>query len=112
MLGYQSILCGQSNIVISGGQESMSQSHHSMHMRSGFKMGDACLVDTMLKDGLTDAFNNEHMGKTGTCKTCNNNTSNLRKFTINSINRDCILPLFFFVCIKFNINLKSLFNNL
>uniref|UniRef100_A0A6M2DIR2 Putative 3-oxoacyl coa thiolase n=1 Tax=Xenopsylla cheopis TaxID=163159 RepID=A0A6M2DIR2_XENCH len=64
MLGYQSILCGQSNIVISGGQESMSQSHHSMHMRSGFKMGDACLVDTMLKDGLTDAFNNEHMGKT------------------------------------------------
>lgn len=65
MLGYQSIKCGQSNIVISGGQESMSQSQHSIHMRPGLKMGDGCLVDTMLKDGLTDAFNNEHMGKTG-----------------------------------------------
>lgn len=63
-LGYQAILAGQSNIVIAGGQESMSQSAHSIQMRNGYKMGNAELVDMMIKDGLSDAFFNYHMGIT------------------------------------------------
>ena len=63
-LGYQAILAGDSSIVIAGGQESMSQAPHAVHMRNGTKMGNAELVDTMIKDGLWDAFNGYHMGNT------------------------------------------------
>jgi len=64
VLGYQSIRCGDSDIVISIGQENMSLSPHCMHMRDGVKMGNANLIDTMLSDGLTDAMKNIHMGIT------------------------------------------------
>src|SRR6185369_11221424 len=50
--------------VVAGGQESMSQAPHAMHMRNGAKMGDTSLVDTMIRDGLWDVFNNYHMGTT------------------------------------------------
>ena len=63
-LGYQAIRNGDSAIVIAGGQESMSQAPHCIHLRNGVKMGDADLVDTMIKDGLWDAFNGYHMGNT------------------------------------------------
>jgi acetyl-CoA C-acetyltransferase len=63
-LGYQAILNGDSDIVVAGGQESMSQAPHCAHMRNGVKMGNFELVDTMLKDGLWDAFNGYHMGHT------------------------------------------------
>jgi len=63
-LGAQQILAGDASIVIAGGQESMSQSAHAVYLRSGVKMGDANMVDTMIKDGLWDAFNNYHMGIT------------------------------------------------
>ncbi len=63
-LGAQAIIAGDSEIVIAGGQESMSQAPHAVFMRSGVKMGDAGLVDTMIKDGLWEAFNNYHMGIT------------------------------------------------
>lgn len=64
IMGYQSIRCGDSNIVVAGGQESMSQSVHGMHMRNGLKFGNGELKDTMIVDGLTDAFSNIHMGIT------------------------------------------------
>ncbi|HEX3864513.1 MAG TPA: acetyl-CoA C-acetyltransferase [Stellaceae bacterium] len=63
-LGYQALLAGDSEIVVAGGQESMSQAPHCMHLRNGVKMGDAQLVDTMIRDGLWDAFNGYHMGNT------------------------------------------------
>ena len=63
-LGYQAILAGDSDIVVAGGQESMSQAPHCMHLRNGTKMGSAELVDTMIRDGLWDAFNGYHMGNT------------------------------------------------
>jgi acetyl-CoA C-acetyltransferase len=63
-LGYQAILLGDSRIVVAGGQESMSQAPHCIHLRNGVKMGDTDLVDTMIKDGLWDAFNGYHMGNT------------------------------------------------
>src|ERR1700692_3193483 len=63
-LGYQAIRNGDSEIVVAGGQESMSQAPHCMHLRNGVKMGDAQLVDTMISDGLWDAFNGYHMGNT------------------------------------------------
>jgi len=63
-LGYQAIRLGDSEIVVAGGQESMSQAPHCMHLRNGVKMGDAELVDTMIRDGLWDAFNGYHMGNT------------------------------------------------
>lgn len=63
-LGSQAIQVGDSDIVVAGGQESMSQAPHCMHMRNGQKMGHAELVDTMIKDGLWDAFNGYHMGST------------------------------------------------
>jgi acetyl-CoA C-acetyltransferase len=63
-LGYQAIQVGDSSIVVAGGQESMSQAPHCIHLRNGVKMGDADLVDTMIKDGLWDAFNGYHMGNT------------------------------------------------
>ena len=63
-MGYQAIKAGDSSIVIAGGQESMSNSAHCMYLRSGIKMGDSQMVDTMIKDGLWDAFNGYHMGIT------------------------------------------------
>ncbi|GJM03774.1 MAG: acetyl-CoA acetyltransferase [Rhodomicrobium sp.] len=63
-LGMQAIKSGDSKIVIAGGQESMSLSQHAAHLRSGTKMGNLDLVDTMIKDGLWDAFNGYHMGTT------------------------------------------------
>src|SRR5436190_2587768 len=63
-LGYQAILNGDSEIVVAGGQESMSQAPHCAHLRSGVKMGNFEMVDTMIKDGLWDAFNGYHMGNT------------------------------------------------
>lgn len=63
-LGYQSIKAGDATIVVAGGQESMSNSHHSAMLRNGVKMGNLDLVDTMIKDGLTDVFNGYHMGIT------------------------------------------------
>lgn len=63
-LGMQSILAGDANIVVAGGQESMSLAPHAVAMRTGTKMGDGSLTDTMIKDGLWDAFNNYHMGIT------------------------------------------------
>ena len=62
--GFQSILSGDSKIVIAGGQESMSSSPHAINIRAGKKLGNAELVDTMIKDGLWDAFNGYHMGVT------------------------------------------------
>ena len=63
-LGYQAILNGDSEIVVAGGQESMSMAPHCQHLRNGVKMGSFELVDTMIKDGLWDAFNGYHMGVT------------------------------------------------
>ena len=63
-LGYQAIRLGDSDIVVAGGQESMSQAPHCVHLRDGAKMGDIQLVDTMIRDGLWDAFNGYHMGVT------------------------------------------------
>ncbi len=62
--GFQSILSGDSKIVIAGGQESMSSSPHAINIRNGKKLGNTELVDTMIKDGLWDAFNGYHMGVT------------------------------------------------
>jgi acetyl-CoA C-acetyltransferase len=63
-LGAQAIKNGDSRIVVAGGQESMSQSTHAAYLRAGQKMGDLNFIDTMIKDGLWDAFNGYHMGNT------------------------------------------------
>jgi acetyl-CoA C-acetyltransferase len=63
-LGYQAIANGDSEIAVVGGQESMSLSPHCAHLRNGVKMGNFDMVDTMIKDGLWDAFNGYHMGNT------------------------------------------------
>jgi acetyl-CoA C-acetyltransferase len=63
-LASQSIRCGDARIVVAGGQESMSLSQHAQNLRGGTKMGSVSLVDTMVFDGLTDAFNGYHMGIT------------------------------------------------
>jgi acetyl-CoA C-acetyltransferase len=63
-LGYQGILNGDAEIVVAGGQESMTQAPHCAHLRNGVKMGGLELMDTMLKDGLWDAFQGYHMGNT------------------------------------------------
>ncbi len=63
-LGYQAIKVGDSQIVVAGGQESMSQAPHVAHLRNGTKMGDVNFIDSMIKDGLWDAFNGYHMGNT------------------------------------------------
>jgi acetyl-CoA C-acetyltransferase len=63
-LGFQAILNGDSDIVVAGGQESMSMAPHCQHLRNGVKMGNFEMVDTMIKDGLWDAFNGYHMGNT------------------------------------------------
>ena len=63
-LGYQAILNGDSEIVVAGGQESMSMAPHAQHLRNGVRMGSFELIDTMIKDGLWDIFNGYHMGVT------------------------------------------------
>jgi acetyl-CoA C-acetyltransferase len=63
-LGYQALLNGDSDIVVAGGQESMSMAPHCAYLRGGVKMGNFEMVDTMIKDGLWDAFNGYHMGNT------------------------------------------------
>ena len=62
--GFQSIKSGESKIVIAGGQENMSLAPHAIHLRDGKKLGDAEIIDTMIKDGLWDAFHGYHMGIT------------------------------------------------
>ncbi len=63
-MGMQAIKNGDSAIVVAGGQELMSQAPHCVHLRNGTKMGDVQMVDTMIRDGLWDAFNGYHMGNT------------------------------------------------
>jgi acetyl-CoA C-acetyltransferase len=63
-LGMQQIAGGDADVIVAGGQESMSLSTHARHMRTGTKMGDVQFIDTMIKDGLWDAFHGYHMGTT------------------------------------------------
>ena len=63
-LGMQQIAVGDASIIVAGGQESMSMAQHAAHLRGGTKMGDLAMIDTMIKDGLWDAFNGYHMGVT------------------------------------------------
>jgi acetyl-CoA C-acetyltransferase len=63
-IGMQQIANGDAKVIVAGGQESMSLSPHCQHLRAGTKMGDIKLIDTMIKDGLWDAFNGYHMGNT------------------------------------------------
>jgi acetyl-CoA C-acetyltransferase len=63
-MGMQAIMNGDASIIVAGGQESMSLAPHSSHMRTGTKMGDVKFIDTMIKDGLWDAFHGYHMGNT------------------------------------------------
>jgi acetyl-CoA C-acetyltransferase len=63
-LGFQQIVNGDADIVVAGGQESMSMAPHAQHLRNGVKMGAFEMIDTMIKDGLWDAFNGYHMGNT------------------------------------------------
>ncbi len=63
-MGFQAIRSGDSDIVVAGGQENMSLSTHCAHLRNGYKMGNADFVDTMIQDGLWDAFHGYHMGTT------------------------------------------------
>ena len=64
VVGYQQLKAGDAKIIVAGGQESMSLSPHAAHLRAGQKMGDLSFTDTMIKDGLTDVFNQYHMGIT------------------------------------------------
>ncbi|MDO5647319.1 acetyl-CoA C-acetyltransferase [Paracoccus sp. (in: a-proteobacteria)] len=63
-LAAQQVILGDASIVLAGGQESMSLSNHAAYLRAGQKMGDLQMIDTMIRDGLWDAFNNYHMGQT------------------------------------------------
>ena len=63
-IGMQQIATGDADIIVAGGQESMSMAPHCAHLRGGVKMGDFKMIDTMIKDGLWDAFNGYHMGNT------------------------------------------------
>ncbi len=63
-MGSQAIRAGDASIVVAGGQESMSQAPHCVHLRNGTRMGDAEMVDSMIRDGLWDVFNGYHMGNT------------------------------------------------
>ncbi|HIC64921.1 MAG TPA: acetyl-CoA C-acetyltransferase, partial [Paracoccus sp.] len=63
-LAAQQVMLGDATIVLAGGQESMSLATHAAYLRAGQKMGDVKMVDTMIRDGLWDAFNNYHMGQT------------------------------------------------
>jgi len=64
ILGWQSLQIGDAEIIVAGGQESMSQAPHCLHLRNGVKMGDTPMIDTMMRDGLLDAFHGYHMGQT------------------------------------------------
>ena len=64
MLGAQHIMLGDASIVVAGGQENMTLSPHAAHLRASHKMGDMKYIDTMIRDGLWDAFNGYHMGQT------------------------------------------------
>ncbi|XP_032706394.1 acetyl-CoA acetyltransferase, cytosolic-like [Lontra canadensis] len=74
-LAAQSIGIGDSSIVVAGGMESMSKAPHLIHLRAGVKMGEMPLTDSILSDGLTDAFHNYHMGMTGKAPTAKNTLS-------------------------------------
>ena len=63
-IGMQQIANGDANVILAGGMESMSMAPHAAHLRNGVKMGDFKYIDTMIKDGLTDAFHGYHMGNT------------------------------------------------
>jgi len=63
-IGYQSIISNDSKIILSGGQESMTNAPHTIHFRNNKKLDESKLIDTMIKDGLWDAFNGYHMGMT------------------------------------------------
>ena len=63
-LAAQQVILGDANVVLAGGQESMSLAPHAAYLRAGQKMGDMQMIDTMIRDGLWDAFNNYHMGQT------------------------------------------------
>src|SRR5690606_37999168 len=63
-VGMQQIATGDASVIVAGGQESMSMAPHCAHLRNGVKMGDLSMVDTMIRDGLTDAFHGYHMGTT------------------------------------------------
>lgn len=76
-LGFQSIKTGESTIVACGGQENMTLAPHAVHLRGGVKLGATNLIDTLLKDGLTDAFHDIHMGVTG--ENCNKKYKNTRE---------------------------------
>ncbi|XP_051775266.1 acetyl-CoA acetyltransferase, cytosolic [Erpetoichthys calabaricus] len=76
-LGAQAILTGEATIVVAGGMENMSRTPHAIHIRSGHKMGDTSLQDTMISDGLTDAFHQYHMGITENCN--HGETSHMRR---------------------------------
>lgn len=75
-IGYQSIKSGESNVVVCGGQESMTMAPHAVQLRAGVKLGPTTLIDTMIHDGLTDAFNDIHMGITA--ENCNKKFENTR----------------------------------
>jgi len=86
VMGAQSIKVGDAEFVVAGGQESMSQAQHSIGLRNGVKMGDGTLTDTMISDGLTDAFHNYHMGITAEniAKQWNINREDQDKFAASS----------------------------
>ncbi len=63
-VGMQQILTGDAKVIVAGGQESMSMAPHVAHLRQGVKMGDYAMIDSMIRDGLWDAFNGYHMGNT------------------------------------------------
>ena len=77
-MGFQAIRNGDSDIVVAGGQENMTLSPHCSRLRAGTKMGDAQMIDTMIRDGLWDAFNGYHMGTTA------ENVANKRQITIDA----------------------------
>ena len=88
-IGAQSILSGQSEVVIAGGQESMSNAHHTINVRNGLKMGDGKLKDSMIIDGLWCAMNNYHMGTTAEniAEKFNISKDEQDKFAVNSQNK-------------------------
>ena len=88
-LGFQAIMTGDSNIVIAGGQESMTKSPHVIHLRGGMKMGNATMVDSMITDGLMDAMHNIHMGETAENLAAKFNVSREEqdRFSVESQNR-------------------------
>jgi len=89
MIACQSILSGQSEIVIAGGQESMSNAHHTINLRNGLKMGDGKIKDSMIVDGLWCAMNNYHMGTTAEniAEKFNISKDEQDKFATNSQNK-------------------------